>query len=563
MVKWFWTKFSFLILLIGGVISFLLPSSFLSFVPSWNNFVQSHPVVLGIDLAGGTKLEYKIDFSQAIQKAKLSGQNLPENVINKEQISAGVVKTLKKRIDPDGTKEISVFASQRAEDWFVVVELTKDVDTPENRASLQKVTSLSFKEPYTDPKEAKASAQIILDQAIQKKTSLEEFSFNLVSGEEALVSTSETGFTQKTLIELIGLKNTNILWETKEHDYFIPTVLEFNEKQYFFFVKTPVSKNINNEDIILGTLLEYSPRWKETALGGGQFTVAKLGTDPNTNSPVANIEFTSEGAILFGQITEKLSHHSSPLCGGQGDVFAIFVDGKLVSDPCVREKISGNAQISFGSTKGTNFQSVQSEAQKLVENLNSGATPAPVDLIAEQTISATLGETALYLSLKAFLIGFAILSLWIIWSYRFFGILAVVALAFYSVAILVIFRMTGFVLTLSGIAGIVLSVGMAVDANILIFERTREEFALGKTFQEAVLDGFERAWTSIRDSNTSSLITCFILWAVGTSIIKAFAITLSVGILLSLFTAITLTRYFIWAFTPKILKSNQKYLLGE
>ncbi len=539
-----------------ATISFVLSPSARTFLPmQWNAFIDSHALKLGIDLAGGTKLEYQVDFTKAVEKAKLAGKTESE-MVDKKQISEGVVKTLKKRIDPDGTKEVSIFASQRGEEWFVVVELTKDVDTPENRAKLEKVTSLSFREPYTSEAEASASAQILLDGVIAQKTSFEDLSVYLMSGGEGVPYTAENGFSKEVLEQKIGTQNAKALWNAEASGWY-PKVLENDGKQFFFYIATPVANNI-----LMGSLLEYSGKWKETQLGGSQFSVAKVGTDPNTNYPVTNIEFTLEGAALFGQITGELAKRTNTRCGPTGDVFAIFVDNKMVSDPCVREKISGNAQISFGKTSGSSFQQVQEEAQALAESLNSGATPAPINLIAEQTISATLGESALALSFKAFILGFAVLALWMIASYRYLGFLAVLALIFYSIAILVIFRLTGFVLTLPGIAGVILSVGMAVDANILIFERTREELKEGKGFTESISEGFDRAWTSIRDSNTSSLITCFILWAVGTSIIKAFAITLATGILLSLFTAIVVTRYLIWTMVPKSVQKKQSFLLG-
>lgn len=559
---WFWTKFSLLIVLIVSVIAFLLPSANRTFLPvSINQFIDSHALKLGIDLSGGTKLEYQVDFSSALQKAKLAGKTEAE-MVDKKQIAEGVAKTLKKRVDPDGTKEVSVFASQRGDDWFVVVELTHDIDTPENRGKLEKVTSLSFKEPYETPAEAKASADVILQGAIAKKTSFEDLALSLQSGGEATVSLAKEGYTPDSLSSVIGKEAADAIFSSSAVGAWHPTVILNNDQQFFVFIEG-LSQDVAGQKTLKAKVLQYTGRWKETALGGSQFTMAKVGTDPNTNYPVTSIEFTLEGSALFGQITEKLATHTNPLCGGKGDVFAIFVDGKMVSDPCVREKISGNAQISFGSTKGASMQSVQAEAQQLADNLNSGATPAPVDLIGEQTISPTLGDAALFLSLKAFIIGFIILSLWMVWSYRWYGVLAVLALSFYSLALIAIFKLTGFVITLPGIAGMVLSVGMAVDANILIFERTREEFQKGKDFKEAIAEGFDRAWTSIRDSNTSSLLTCFILWAVGTSIIKAFAITLSAGIVLSLFTAITVTRYFIAAATPKSWESKPALLLGK
>ncbi|MBU0727875.1 SecD/SecF family protein translocase subunit, partial [Patescibacteria group bacterium] len=201
------------------------------------------------------------------------------------------------------------------------------------------------------------------------------------------------------------------------------------------------------------------------------------------------------------------------------------------------------------------------EALQLANDLNTGAIDAPIILSGQYTISATLGDNALRVSLLAGIIGLIALALFMIFYYRALGIFAVIALIIYAVIIVFVLKTTPIVMTLAGIAGIILSIGMAVDANILIFERTKEELNEGKSFIGAVQTGFERAWTSIRDSNISSLITCVILWFFGNSIIRGFALMLGLGILVSMFTAITVTRSFIQTLTgSRISKSN--FLMG-
>jgi len=266
--------------------------------------------------------------------------------------------------------------------------------------------------------------------------------------------------------------------------------------------------------------------WKSTGLDGSHFKKAVVSYD-QLGSPQVNIQFDSTGADLFEELTGRLV----------GQPLAIFVGGDLISAPRVNSKISGGDAVITGN------YSIK-EALKLANDLNTGAIDAPVILSGQYTISATLGENALKVSLFAGLVGFLILVLFMIGYYRLMGVFAVIALTIYTIIVLFILKTTGIVMTLAGIAGIILSIGMAVDANILIFERSREELRSGKNFSAAMVAGFERAWFSIRDSNVSSLITCAILWFFGNSIIRGFAMMLALGILISMFTAITVTRAF-------------------
>ncbi|HRH25775.1 MAG TPA: SecD/SecF family protein translocase subunit, partial [Parcubacteria group bacterium] len=186
-----------------------------------------------------------------------------------------------------------------------------------------------------------------------------------------------------------------------------------------------------------------------------------------------------------------------------------------------------------------------------VRDLNYGALPVPINLVNSQTIGASLGEEALNAGVKAGIIGFIALSLFLIFWYRLPGLIAVMALAAYVVLSLTVFKLIPVTLTAAGLAGFILSIGMAVDANVLIFERTKEELMKGKKISDALHEGFSRAWLSIRDSNTASIITAIILFWLGTSAVKGFALTLGVGVVVSMFTAITLSRTFLFAIAPK------------
>lgn len=274
----------------------------------------------------------------------------------------------------------------------------------------------------------------------------------------------------------------------------------------------------------------YPGTWTPTKLTGRELKNAMVSISQETMSadPIVTMQFNREGKQLFADITKK----------NIGKPVAIVLDGKIVSAPKVEAEItSGDAQIS-----GLNGQD---EAQKLSNRLNEGILPVPAKLIAQNTIGATLGNESVKKSLIAGAIGLIMIAIFMISFYKFPGFIAVIALTLYSLFVLAIFKYIPVTLTLAGIAGFILSIGMAVDANILIFERMKEELHAGKPLNKALEEGFSRAWNSVRDSNVSSLITCFILYVLTTGFVRGFALTLAIGILVSLFTAITVTRTFL------------------
>ncbi len=279
-----------------------------------------------------------------------------------------------------------------------------------------------------------------------------------------------------------------------------------------------------NGDLSVDPLSNFIP----TDLTGKYLDRATLIFDPNTGEPVVSLQFNKEGADLFEQITRD----------NVGKVVAIYLDGAVISAPVVREAISGGqAQISGGFTPV--------EAKELVGRLNSGALPVPVSLMSTQTIGATLGADAVRDGQTAALVGFAAIAFFLLVWYRLSGLVAVLALALYVIITLTLYRIIPVTLSAAGIAGFIISIGMAVDANILIFERTREERGRGKGTTEAMKAGFSRAWFSIRDANTAAIITSVILFWFGTTLIKGFALTLGLGVIVSMISAITITRLFL------------------
>lgn len=277
--------------------------------------------------------------------------------------------------------------------------------------------------------------------------------------------------------------------------------------------------------------------WVKTPLGGAQLDIARPGYDEVGNALV-DLRFNREGQNFFGEITERLAGKT---CNDGPCRLQIRVGGEPVTTPTVREKIlTANAQITGNFTAQS--------SQDLANNLNLGAIQAPVQLSNETKIQAELGAEQLDQSIKAALYGFIGTIIFMILMYRIPGVVAALSLTLYTLLYIMLLKTWPesfggpVVLSLSGAAGIALSIGLAVDGNILIFERTKEEIRKGKPLLQAIDLGFERAWSAIRDSNLTTLITCIILFSLGSSVIKGFAVTLIVGTLLSMFTAITVSR---------------------
>lgn len=270
--------------------------------------------------------------------------------------------------------------------------------------------------------------------------------------------------------------------------------------------------------------------WADTGLTGKDLSKALISTNAGNGEWVVSLEFNGDGTRKFAALTQELV----------GKPMAIFFNGELQSSPVIQEPIlGGRAQITGGSG-GFKYE----EAKKMVDLLNAGALPVPAKIIEENTVGPTLGADSISSSKLAGLIGISAVMIFMVLYYHLPGLIADIALVIYALIVFSIFKIIPVTLTLAGIAGFILSVGMAVDANILIFERTKEELKAGRTLFTAINSGFDRAFTSIFDSNMSTLITCMILYMLGTSIVKGFALTLAIGVLVSMFTAITVTKNF-------------------
>lgn len=273
---------------------------------------------------------------------------------------------------------------------------------------------------------------------------------------------------------------------------------------------------------------------------------APTGSSNSQNQAMVTLQFNEEGEKLFSQITRD----------NIGKELAIFLDGVPISNPVIREEITGGQAVISGV-----FTPI--EAKELARQLNFGALPVSIEEIGTQTIGASLGSAAIDAGVKAGFIGLSLLALFFIVWYRLPGIIAVVSLGVYGLVMLALIKIIPVTLTAAGIAGIIISLGVAVDANVLISERLKEELRRGKNLHEAVKEGFDRAWFSIRDANLSGIITAVILFWFGSNLIKGFAITLGIGIFISMFTAIAVTRIFLLAIVGKSNSNRLRFLFGN
>jgi len=365
---------------------------------------------------------------------------------------------------------------------------------------------------------------------------------NLFGVQEPVVQIQEKADQYRLIVELAGVKEPaeaiKMIGETPYLEFKEQRMNE--EETQMILDKYEEVKGMTPEEILEVPDWELAledPYFTPTILTGKYLKKAELGFDQTAYTPLVLIEFNEEGSKIFEELTEK----------NLGKVLAIYIDNVPISMPTVQSKISGGkAQITGNFTV--------EEARSLARNLSAGALPVPITLISQQTVGPTLGAISLEKSLKAGMLGFLAVVIFMIIFYRVPGLLASVALVIYVSLVLSIFKIVPVTLTLAGIGGFILSVGMAVDANVLIFSRMREELKQGKNLGLAIEDGFSRAWSSIRDGNLTTLIVAVILFAFGTSFIKGFALTLSLGILISMFSAIIISKNFLRCFARTSLE---------
>lgn len=511
---------------------FNTPAGWLNKVIGQNLHIQPADFRLGLDLQGGTHLVYQADVSKIAAGERSSAID-------------GVRDVIERRVNAFGVAEPLVQTSGSGDNYRVVVELAgvKDVEqaikmigeTPllefKTEGVAQPLTAAEKKELDQYNREAKKKAQNILKTVLSSP--LDQFASIAKEKSEdpgSAANGGDLGFVARGVFvtevdEAIfdTLKPGEVDRQLVESSYGWHIIYKVEEREQ------DGQQQVRANHILIRKKTESDIRptdgWTATALGGKQLKKAQVVFDPNSGTPTVSLQFNSEGAKLFEELTTA----------NVGKPIGIFLDGEAISTPNVNEPISGGEAVITG-----NFS--LPEAKLLAQRLNAGALPVPILLISQQTIGASLGADSLNRSLFAGLIGLIAVSLFMLLYYRLPGLVAVIALLIYSSFVLTIFKFFHVTLTLAGIAGFILSIGMAVDANVLIFERMMEELRRGRDLLSATNEGFHRAWPSIRDSNVCTLITCTILFWFSTSLVKGFALTLTIGVLVSMFTAVTISR---------------------
>ena len=372
------------------------------------------------------------------------------------------------------------------------------------------------------------------DAALDSAKSVIEKRINFLGVSEPVVQTSKAGNDYRILVEIPGVTDVNQAVQ----------LVGKTAKMTFWEESAPLASDsaqtateaaiAASEGKPLGVPQILGPTAKETELSGNDLKQASVVFDPNTGKPQVELQFTSQGADKFGDITER----------NVGKIIAIALDDQLIEAPRVNEPIFGGSAVITGD-----FSTEQ--ANNLQIQLNAGALPVSLKVLEQRAIGATLGQESVQKSLVAGAFGFMVIVIFMTVLYGRLGFIASIALGIYSIILLSLFRLIPVTLTLAGIAGFILSVGIAVDANILIFERMKEELRRGRSTAAAIDLGFDRAWLSIRDSNVASLITSVVLFYFGTGVVRGFAFTLALGIIISIFSAIFVTRTLLKIFYKK------------
>jgi protein-export membrane protein SecD len=385
---------------------------------------------------------------------------------------------------------------------------------------------------------------------------------NLLGTEENVVFVEESSFvsdtpSQRLVVELPGV--TDVSEAVKEIGN--TPLLEFklidetvlSEQQTLIATITPDENGEINSDALMSALTEAGQAYVDTGLTGRYLESAVLEFAGGqggqlSNEPVVSIRFSPEGATLFEEITRN---HI-------GERLAIFLDGEMISSPRINEAIAGGTAIVSGGF-------TPEEARQLAQNLSFGALPMPITLVSTQTIGATLGAEVLDHGMKAGVIGFVLVALFMIGYYRIPGLIAVIALVSYVVLMLGIFQYLPVTITAAGLAGFILSLGIAVDANVLVFERLKEELRDGVDSHSAIRSAFARAWSAIRDGNLTSILAAVILFWFGTAMVKGFALVFGLGVVVSMFSALVITRVLLLALPdmPKERRKFRHFWLGE
>ncbi|NCB20445.1 MAG: hypothetical protein EOM88_00775 [Clostridia bacterium] len=558
--------------------------------------------ILGLDLQGGTQLVYEADVASIPEADRLGALN-------------GVRDIIERRVNVAGVSEPLVQINRTLSgDYRIIAELAGIKDVDEAIRLIGETPLLEFKEQSFSEQEISTEVNqeaIIFNEQIEAKSKealdllKNGANFNELSSKyqadysrreditlssdpelvEALLKVELGNFVDEPVLLANGLK---ILKLIDIKSIANPFDADTNETQKKVYSAEILSFPLQDTSAILN----LDDSWVNTELSGKNLDKAILQFNPQNGTPEVSLQFDSEGSKMFADITER----------NIGAPVAIFLDGYAISVPTVNERIPDGKAVISGQF---NVQ----EAKLLVQRLNTGALPVPIHLVGQQTVGASLGQKSIINSVNAGLFGLLLVALFMLIFYRLPGLAAIVSLSIYSITVLTIFKSAPIwlallfiallvflfinifdhlnifdgalsalfflvilaflvyyanqpvTLTLAGITGFILSIGMAVDANILIFERMKEELRLGAPLDAALDNGFKRAWPSIRDGNITTILTCLVLMSFGTGLIKGFGATLFIGVSISMFSSIVITYILLKIFKSSWL-DRHRWLLG-
>lgn len=526
--------------LVAGLISY--PQMVSKISPVYNA-LNKLKINLGLDLQGGIHMEYKADTSQ-IDSAKVG------------EAMQAVQDVIERRVNAFGVAEPVIYTTQSGGENRLIVELAGVKDINSAKKLIQETPFLEFKEESASPAdESQQIPQQVLDNLNkQAKQKAEDILKKALAGEDfaqlakdnsedpgSKNNGGDLGFAKKgTFVPEFdrvlfdgNLKDGEIYPQIVETQFGWHIIKKIEQRPASTRGDEGDNLEIHSAHILIAKKTQPEPQtnFVSTGLTGKNLQSASVSfQNQGLSEPQVSLKFDAQGTALFADITKR----------DIGKRVAIYLDGQIISAPTVQSEITNGEAVITG-----NF--TVDEAKNLVKRLNEGALPVPITLVSQQSVEASLGKVSLEKSLFAGIIGLALVIVFMLVYYRFLGIIAAFALLIYVSLMVALFKLSvdspwTITLTLPGIAGFILSIGMAVDANILIFERTKEEIRRGRNIFNAIEEGFKRAWTSIRDGNVSSIITSLILIGFGTGFVKGFAVTLIIGVLVSMFTAVVITK---------------------
>lgn len=505
--------------------------------------IPARPFRLGLDLQGGSHLVYEANMAL-----------IPES--ERKEALNGVRDVIERRVNAFGVSEPLVQTATVGDAHRLIVDLAGVHDVQKAIEQIGKTPILEFKEEDPAPPVLTEEQKKLVDEAdTQAKQKAQEVLEKLKSPDADFAALAkeysddpgsaekggELGFFgpgimvpefQAAAEKLAVGETTSDLVSTEFGYHIIKKIAERDapapeiETDQGTLTASSTTKEWNVAHILVRKIRgqDLVSPWKSSGLSGKQLERATVTFDQQTSAVQVALQFDKEGTELFADITKR----------NIGKRVAIFLDGQLLSDPVVQTEILNGQAVITGTY-------TIPQAKQFARDLNAGALPVPINLVSQQTIGPTLGADSLQKSVQAGLVGFLLVAIFAILLYRLPGAAAVVVLLVYAALNALIYKLVPVTLTLSGIAGFILSIGMAIDSNVLVFERLKEELR-ERPLKEALEEAFKRAWTSIRDGHLSILISCAVLYWFSSSLIRGFALTLALGTIISLFTATVTTR---------------------